>query len=64
MKSVDETEYLLSSAANADRLIKSIAGYEQGLGKERQLVEDQDSKLEKLDSFTKEDYQNHFKRKK
>ena len=63
MSNIDETSYLLNSSNNAARLMESIAEFERGLGKQRKLIEDQDSKLEKLDSFTKEDYQNHFKLK-
>jgi hypothetical protein len=61
MNNVDETSYLLNSPVNAARLMQSIEEYKQGLGEERKLIEDGDSKFEKLNSLTKEDYQNHFK---
>lgn len=63
MNDIDETAYLLNSPENASRLIKAIAEYEQGLGNEQKLIEYEDSKSEKLDSLTKENYQNHFKLK-
>ena len=35
----EETRYLLRSPRNAERLLKSIAELDAGLGKERQLIE-------------------------
>ncbi|MBS1524460.1 MAG: hypothetical protein JST19_02360 [Bacteroidetes bacterium] len=61
MIDIDETSYLLNSPENGARLLKSIEDYKQGLGKERELIEGEDSNFEKLDSLTKEDYQRPFK---
>lgn len=63
MSNIDETFYLMSSPKNAARLLESIADYEKGLGKERKLIEDQNSESEKLDSLTEQDYRNHFRLK-
>lgn len=37
--SLNETFYLLKSPKNAERLLKGIAEYEQGLGEEKHLSE-------------------------
>jgi len=39
-ESMEETFYLLKSPANAARLLKSIEDYDNGLGKERSLIEE------------------------
>ncbi|HEY2582691.1 MAG TPA: type II toxin-antitoxin system prevent-host-death family antitoxin [Mucilaginibacter sp.] len=39
-ESMEETFYLLKSPANASRLLKSIEDYENGLGRERNLIEE------------------------
>jgi len=39
-ESMEETFYLLKNPNNAARLLKTIADYENGLGKERQLIEE------------------------
>lgn len=39
-ESIQETFYLLKNPANAKRLMEGIAEYEQGLGKERNLIEE------------------------
>jgi antitoxin YefM len=39
-ESMEETFYLLKSPANATRLLKSIADYENGSGQERSLIEE------------------------
>ncbi|MFD2144255.1 type II toxin-antitoxin system Phd/YefM family antitoxin [Mucilaginibacter antarcticus] len=39
-ESMQETFYLLKSPANAARLLKSVADYENGLGTERSLIEE------------------------
>lgn len=61
--SMDETAYLLKSRENALKLLQGIQEYENGLGKEQNLIELEDSKSEKLDLLTKEDYQKQFKEK-
>lgn len=38
--SMEETFYLLKSPANAARLLKSLEDYENGLGRERSLIEE------------------------
>lgn len=42
-ESMEETFYLLKSPANAARLLKGIEEYENGLGKERNLIEDENN---------------------
>jgi antitoxin YefM len=37
--SYEETRYLLQSPANAARLLKAVADFDQGLGSERELIE-------------------------
>lgn len=37
--SFDETAYLLNNPANAKRLLKSIEDYDNGLGKQKDLIE-------------------------
>lgn len=39
-ESMEETFYLLKSPNNAARLLKGIADYENGFGKERKLIEE------------------------
>jgi antitoxin YefM len=39
-ESMEETFYLLRSPANATRLLQSIDDYKNGLGKERNLIEE------------------------
>ena len=39
-ESMEETFYLLKNPNNALRLLKSIEDYENGLGKERSLIEE------------------------
>ena len=39
-ESMEETFYLLKSPANASRLLKSIEDYNNGLGEEKQLIEE------------------------
>ena len=39
-KALEETIYLMQSAANAQRLNRSIAQLEAGLGKKRELIEE------------------------
>jgi len=39
-KALEETVYLMQSAANAQRLNRSIAQLEAGLGKKRELIEE------------------------
>jgi len=39
-ESMEETFYLLKSPANAARLLKSIEDHDNGLGKERSLIEE------------------------
>jgi antitoxin YefM len=38
-RSIEETLYLLSNPANAERLLKSIAELEAGKGKKRNVIE-------------------------
>lgn len=38
IRHADTTAYLLTSPANAERLLKGIEDYEQGLGRERRLI--------------------------
>ncbi|MBD3795593.1 MAG: hypothetical protein IE881_06630 [Epsilonproteobacteria bacterium] len=38
-KSIDETEYLMSSPANAQRLLESIKNIKRGKGLEKALIE-------------------------
>lgn len=42
-ESMQETFHLLKSPRNASRLLKGIAEYEKGLGKERNLIEEDES---------------------
>jgi antitoxin YefM len=39
-ESMEETFYLLKSPKNAERLLKSIEDYKNGLGQERSLIEE------------------------
>ena len=39
-ESMEETFYLLKSPNNAQRLMKGIEAYDQGLGKEKKLIEE------------------------
>lgn len=41
--SMEETFYLLKNPANAARLLKALEEFEQGLGRERKLLDDEET---------------------